>query len=66
MCMDLGSTTAFIYGMREREHILDIFEKTNVLEYIEKAYGIFHCEGDYAVLEDVKKYIDRKGISIHV
>ena len=25
---DLGATTAFIYGMREREHILDIFDKT--------------------------------------
>lgn len=29
MCMDLGATTAFIYGMREREHILEIFEKTS-------------------------------------
>lgn len=29
MCMDLGATTAFIYGMRERELILDIFEKTS-------------------------------------
>ena len=29
MCMDLGATTAFIYGMRERESILDIFEKTS-------------------------------------
>lgn len=27
-CNDLGSTTAFIYGVREREHILDIFDKT--------------------------------------
>jgi NADH-quinone oxidoreductase subunit C/D len=24
---DLGATTGFIYGMREREHVLDIFEK---------------------------------------
>lgn len=29
MCMDLGATTAFIYGFRERELILDIFEKTS-------------------------------------
>lgn len=29
MCMDLGATTAFIYGIREREHILQIFEKTS-------------------------------------
>lgn len=28
MSMDLGATTAFIYGFREREIILDIFEKT--------------------------------------
>lgn len=27
-CNDLGATTAFIYGMREREHIMDIFDKT--------------------------------------
>lgn len=27
MCNDIGSTTAFIYGFRERETILDIFEK---------------------------------------
>lgn len=29
MCNDMGSTTAFIYGMREREFILDIFEKSS-------------------------------------
>ncbi|MEI6752996.1 MAG: NADH-quinone oxidoreductase subunit D [Paludibacter sp.] len=28
MTNDLGATTAFIYGMREREHILEIFDKT--------------------------------------
>jgi len=28
MCMDMGSITAFIYGMRDREKIMDIFEKT--------------------------------------
>lgn len=27
MCNDMGSTTAFIYGFRDREPILDIFEK---------------------------------------
>ncbi|MEG0559710.1 MAG: NADH-quinone oxidoreductase subunit D [Muribaculaceae bacterium] len=27
-CMDLGATTALFYGFRERELILDIFEKT--------------------------------------
>jgi NADH-quinone oxidoreductase subunit C/D len=27
MCMDMGSITAFIYGMRDREKIMDIFEE---------------------------------------
>lgn len=27
-CNDLGATTAFVYGVREREHVLDIFDKT--------------------------------------
>lgn len=29
MCNDMGSTTAFIYGFRDREKILDIFEKSS-------------------------------------
>ncbi len=28
MCMDMGAVTAFIYGMRDREKIMDIFEET--------------------------------------
>ncbi len=28
MCMDMGAITAFIYGMRDREKIMDIFEET--------------------------------------
>ncbi|MDR2886170.1 MAG: NADH-quinone oxidoreductase subunit D [Rikenellaceae bacterium] len=28
MCMDMGSITAFVYGMRDREKIMDIFEQT--------------------------------------
>lgn len=28
LCMDLGALTAFFYGFRERELILDIFEET--------------------------------------
>ena len=28
ICMDMGALTAFIYGMRDREKVLDIFEQT--------------------------------------
>jgi NADH-quinone oxidoreductase subunit C/D len=28
MCMDMGAVTAFIYAMRDREKIMDIFEET--------------------------------------
>lgn len=28
MCMDMGSITAFVYGMRDREKIMDVFEET--------------------------------------
>ena len=35
-----------------------------VLGYIEKCYGIFHCEGDEAVLEDITEFLQGKGIEI--
>ena len=44
------------------EHIISLFKKADVLGYIEKGYGIFHCEGDEAVLEDITEFLNRKGI----
>ena len=32
--------------------------------FIESAYGIFHCEGDEAVLEDISEMLDRKGVRV--
>ena len=46
------------------EQIIYMFKKADVLGYIEKGYGIFHCEGDEAVLEDITEFLDRKGIKI--
>ena len=47
------------------DKVLSLFKQANILDYIEKAYGIFHCEGDEAVLQDVEEYIDSKGLKIH-
>ena len=48
-CMDLGATTMLFYTLRERERILDIFEKTCGARMTFN----YHCIG--GVLEDVDK-----------
>lgn len=48
------------------ERIIELFTQAKVLEYIESAYGIFHCEGDEAVLEDISETLDRKGVKLNV
>ena len=47
------------------ENIVSIFKSLNVFAYIESGYGIFHCEGDEAVLEDVEKFLERKGMKVN-
>ena len=48
------------------EQIIDLFKRADVLGYIEKGYGIFHCEGYEAVIEDITELLGRKGIKIDV
>ncbi len=59
MCMDLGATTAFIYGMREREDILKIFEKTTggrlIINYNVVGGVMFDIQPDFQ--SDVKAFI---------
>ena len=47
------------------EQIIYLFKKGDVLGYIEKGYGIFHCEGDEAVLEDITELLQGKGIEVN-
>ena len=47
------------------EKIVDLFKKVDVLGYIEPGYGIFHCEGDDAVLEDISEFLERKGLKVN-
>jgi len=59
LCMDLGATTAFIYGMRERERILDIREKTCggrlIINYNVVGGVMFDIPDDFQ--QDVKAFI---------
>lgn len=47
------------------DKILYLFEIYNILEYIKTGYGIFHCEGDEAVLEDIEELLERKGMKVN-
>lgn len=47
------------------EQVIHIFKENDVLGYIEIGYGIFHCEGDEAVLDDITDFLNRKGIKIN-
>lgn len=47
------------------DRILELFKQSNVFDYIEKGYGIFHCEGDEAILADIYELLRKKGTLIH-
>ncbi len=43
---DLGALTAFIYGMRDREHVLNVMEETTGGRLIQNYYRIGGCQED--------------------
>lgn len=43
--------------------VASLFEEMGVYHYIAKMWDLFHVEGDLAVLDDVKQYLDAKGVS---
>ena len=45
--------------------IVKIFSTMNLFDYIEKGYGIFHCEGDNAIMADINEVLKRKGYDVH-
>ena len=47
------------------DKVVEVFKKMNVFGYIEAGYGIFHCEGDEAVVEDIDEFLARKGIDVY-
>lgn len=46
------------------EQVIHIFKEYDVLGYIEIGYGIFSCEGDKVVLDDITDFLKRKGEKI--
>ena len=42
----------------------EIFGQYNVLSFIREGYGIFHVEGDEAVFEEVKSFLQSKGAAV--
>ena len=59
-CYNLG--TGVGYSVLE---IVELFKKVDVFGYIEKGHGIFHCEGDEVVLDDITEFLEGKGIKIN-
>ena len=41
------------------EQIIHLFKEADVLGYIEKCYGIFHCEGDEAYLNYIGYHLQQ-------
>ena len=46
------------------KHAAQIFKTYNVLPFIREGFGIFHVEGDEAVFEEVKDFLNTKGVSL--
>ena len=58
-CMDLGALTAFFYGFRDREKVLDIFEGTTGGRLIQNYNVIGGVQADIATdfVQEVKKFV---------
>ncbi len=42
-----------------------IFDQYGILKLIEDCYGVFHMEGDYAVLDEINTVLKNKGVNVH-
>ncbi|MBR6080127.1 MAG: DUF3791 domain-containing protein [Treponema sp.] len=45
------------------KQVAEIFGQYDVLTFIREGFGVFHVEGDEAVFEEVKSYLQAKGAS---
>ena len=42
----------------------NLFNKYDINEYIKTCYDFFHIQGDDANLEDIRKYLNNKGVTV--
>lgn len=42
---------------KSMQEVNRIFKERNVYHYIMNLWGLFHVEGDYAVLKDIEEYL---------
>lgn len=42
--------------------VAGVFMRGGALDYIERNFGLFHMEGDEAILTDVEAYLAHKGV----
>lgn len=42
----------------------DMFQKYGIYRYIEKFWDLFHIEGDFAILDDIRRHIEVKSAPI--
>ena len=48
------------------QKVNELFDKYSILKFIEECYGVFHMEGDYAVLDEIKTLLKNKGANLNV
>lgn len=49
---------------RSLHDVMRLFTENRVLYYLEDCYDYFHLEGDEAILDDVERYLESRGVSI--
>ena len=50
---------------RSLNDVIRIFAENGILDFIRECFGVFHVEGDYAVLEEIEKSLAHKGVDVN-
>lgn len=47
------------------QKVSELFANHRILKFIEDCYDVFHMEGDRAVLEEIQKVLQNKGVNLN-